>query len=336
MKNNENISVAVPIINYRLQIAERLGANKSRILQKSGIDPALLMDTSSRISLQQERTLWQIMIQETGREDMGLVCGLNFPIQSTGLIGYMMMNSPSIGIAMKKICVYQKMIGNSMGMRVEEDDHYFTIFIDLWSTWYEELRYTLDIMLSACLSWSEKITVKPIRPIRVGIHYEQPSNEADYRKAFGPVPVEFGATNSYLVYNTSDMNLPLLTQDSTLFEFFEKQVKEQYHEFKGTHTVARKTKKLILGSIEGDTPGIENIASELSMSIRSLQKALKAENTTYQHLLHEARKELAIGYLKKGVFNKSEIAYLLGFSELAVFSRTFKKWTGFSPSEYPF
>lgn len=335
MGNVDKLSVAVPIINYRLQIAERLGADRDKVLQQANIDPAALLDPTSRIFLPAERALWNSIIAETGREDIGIICGLNFPIQATGLIGYVMMNSPTIGVALQKMCTYQKLIGDSMGMRMEEKEDTVTIFIELWSAWYDELRFTMDILLTACLSWSEKNTVNPIRPIRVGIAYEQPNNYNAYQDAFSPAPVEFGVEESYLVYEKADMDRAILSRDENLFAFFEREVRELYDAFEGTHTTTHKTRKLILEHLEADVPGIEHIAVAMAMSVRALQKALKTEGISYQRLLNEVRKELAIHYLKKGIFNKSEIAFLLGFSELAVFSRNFKKWTGFSPSEYP-
>lgn len=306
------------------------------MLKKAGVHPDRLNDPSGRIDLEEEMILWKAMVTETGREDLGLICGLNFPIQSTGLIGYVMMNSPTIGVAFQKICTYQKLIGESMGMRVEADENYFTVFVEMWTDWRNELRYTQDVLLGACLSWAEKNTVSRVRPLRVGVHYQQPANYTDYEEAFAPAPIEFGVPESYLVYARADMESGILSHQSELMSFFEQQVKEQYHDFMGTRTAAEKAKKLILKYMEGELPGIEKIASEMTMSVRSLQKALKGEETSYQKLLNSVRQELAIDYLKKGTFNMSEIAFLLGFSELTVFSRSFKKWTGYSPSEYPF
>lgn len=327
--------VSTPIINYRLQIAERLGANKNVILQKVGISPQFISDSKALISLEQERALWRAMVAETNREDIGVVCGLHFPIQSLGLIGYVMMNSATIGIAMRKLCRYQKVVGDSMGMRIEDNDDYFTIIIELWSDWYEELRYTMDTMLTACLSWSEKNTIASIRPIRIGINYRQPTNHKVYRDYFSPAPVEFGVDESYLVYKKSDMNVPLLTPNNDMFIFFEKQVKDIYNEFTAANTLTSKVKHCIIENIENDVAGIELIASKLAMSVRKLQKELKKEGSNYQSLYNNVRKELAINYIKKGVLNKSEIAFLLGFSELSVFSRNFKKWTGYAPSDFP-
>ncbi len=61
---------------------------------------------------------------------------------------------------------------------------------------------------------------------------------------------------------------------------------------------------------------------------------LKEEGYTYRQLLDDIRKEIAISHLCGSESSTTDIAYLLGFSEPSVFSRTFKKWTDTSPGAY--
>ena len=91
---------------------------------------------------------------------------------------------------------------------------------------------------------------------------------------------------------------------------------------------------LVIAQLRKRKLGIEVVADDLSMSVRSLQMKLKEEGTSYQKLLNRIREQLAIAFLQEKKYSKSEIADLLGFSEISVFSRTFKKWTGQSPSEF--
>jgi len=70
------------------------------------------------------------------------------------------------------------------------------------------------------------------------------------------------------------------------------------------------------------------------MSPRTLQLKLKAEGTCYQALLDELRQDMAINYLRNKDLPVGDIAYLLGFSEPSSFSRTSKRWTGFTPCEF--
>lgn len=73
------------------------------------------------------------------------------------------------------------------------------------------------------------------------------------------------------------------------------------------------------------------IAKRLSTSRRSLYRALRAEGVTFEQVLDELRRRLALHFLADKKVSVNETAYLVGFSEPAAFSRAFKRWTGASP-----
>jgi len=76
------------------------------------------------------------------------------------------------------------------------------------------------------------------------------------------------------------------------------------------------------------------VASLLVLHLRTLQQRLKADGTSFRALQDEVRKESAMDYLQHSNLSLTEIALQLGFSELAVFSRVFKGWTGKSPLQW--
>ena len=78
----------------------------------------------------------------------------------------------------------------------------------------------------------------------------------------------------------------------------------------------------------------ENVAMQLGMSERTLQNRLTIRETNYSDLLSETRRELAEQYMQQRLHTVSEVAFLLGFSEISSFSRAFRSWTGESPSHY--
>jgi AraC-like DNA-binding protein len=77
---------------------------------------------------------------------------------------------------------------------------------------------------------------------------------------------------------------------------------------------------------------IDRVARELGMSRQTLYRRLKAEGITFEEILDAKRRQLAIRYLKFDRASVKAVAYRLGFSEPAAFSRAFKRWTGVSPS----
>lgn len=79
---------------------------------------------------------------------------------------------------------------------------------------------------------------------------------------------------------------------------------------------------------------IERVARQLGMSRQTLYRRLREEGVTFEELLEAKRRQLAIRYLGLEGFPVKAVAYKLGFSDPAAFSRAFKRWTGVSPSEF--
>ena len=81
-------------------------------------------------------------------------------------------------------------------------------------------------------------------------------------------------------------------------------------------------------------PRREDIASELALTDRTLQRRLQAEDTSYQQLLDAARSELARKYLTENRLSLGEVASLLGFGDQSNFFRACKRWFGLPPGQY--
>jgi AraC-like DNA-binding protein len=79
---------------------------------------------------------------------------------------------------------------------------------------------------------------------------------------------------------------------------------------------------------------LERVARTLGMSGRSLQRQLRDEQTSFRELVDEVRRELAISHVKAGKTPITAIALLLDFSDASAFHRSFRRWTGQSPSEF--
>lgn len=78
---------------------------------------------------------------------------------------------------------------------------------------------------------------------------------------------------------------------------------------------------------------VERVARELGCSRQTLYRRLKEEGVTFEQVLDALRRRLALRYLRQDGLSVKQVAYRLGFSDPAAFSRAFKRWTGHSPSQ---
>jgi AraC-like DNA-binding protein len=65
--------------------------------------------------------------------------------------------------------------------------------------------------------------------------------------------------------------------------------------------------------------------------IQPVQERLGLE---FKALVDDTRRRFAVEYLKDSENTLTEIAFLLGYSEVSAFSRAFKRWTGITPVGY--
>ena len=84
----------------------------------------------------------------------------------------------------------------------------------------------------------------------------------------------------------------------------------------------------------GHFPSMDEAASALNMTSRTLRRKLDEEQITFSEISTDVRSSLATEYLKTTKLSTEDIAGLLGFSDAANFRHAFKKWTGKAPSAF--
>ncbi|WP_430461422.1 helix-turn-helix transcriptional regulator [Thalassolituus sp. LLYu03] len=78
----------------------------------------------------------------------------------------------------------------------------------------------------------------------------------------------------------------------------------------------------------------EDVAGQLGISVRNLQRRMKALGTSYQILLDECRQTLAMKLIRDESVPLYEIAYMVGYAEPSAFYKAFRRWTGTTPGDY--
>ena len=96
---------------------------------------------------------------------------------------------------------------------------------------------------------------------------------------------------------------------------------------------ADRVRQVLASRLGAGVTTLAQVARQLKMSERSLQRRLAGEATSFEVLLDEIRHQLALRYLADPRVAISEVAYLLGYSEPSPFHRAFRRWTGNTPGE---
>jgi AraC-like DNA-binding protein len=146
--------------------------------------------------------------------------------------------------------------------------------------------------------------------------------------------VQFGAVDNRLTFLTTDLGAAVRSGNPALLEVFERHANAVIDALDPQGPVSRRVVHLLSERMKGIMPTLDDVASELAMSARSLQRSLKTEGTSYQVLSDDVRRELAVRHLAVRGTSAAQVAFLTGFSEPSAFSRAFRRWTGSTPGAF--
>lgn len=147
-------------------------------------------------------------------------------------------------------------------------------------------------------------------------------------------PVKFGARHNMLVFRSEDLAQPFVTHNPDLLEMVAPQLDAELKQQFADRSLREQVKGILKKFLAGQRPRLEDVAVELRVSTRTLQRRLLAERITFQDLVEEARRELAQHYLLQSSLELNETAYLLGYEDPNSFFRAFHRWEGTTPGEW--
>lgn len=118
------------------------------------------------------------------------------------------------------------------------------------------------------------------------------------------------------------------TQFKDLTSLLKKELVASPHERITEHT------KYIVRHAGWENTSIERIASELNISVSTLQRRLREEGTNFKDIKNEERIECAKHYLLFSRSTLDSIAEKLGYSNSSNFSKSFKSAAGIPPADF--
>jgi AraC-like DNA-binding protein len=131
-----------------------------------------------------------------------------------------------------------------------------------------------------------------------------------------------------------DISQPFVTHNPELLELVAPQLEAELKQQLANSPLKEQAKGILKRLLAGQKPRLADVAVELRVSTRTLQRRLLEEGITFHELVEEARREMAQHYLRQPSLEFNETAYLLGYEDPNSFIRAFHKWEGTSPGEW--
>ncbi len=146
--------------------------------------------------------------------------------------------------------------------------------------------------------------------------------------------IKFDQPENALIFPAYYLDYPLVQTEKTLHGFLKTAPYQLLVMVDDDNSLKTQVIALIGRDSSRLPPSAEQVSRLLNMSVSTLRRRLLDENTSYQKIKDECRRESALNYMNSPQLSLNDVAELMGFDEPSAFFRTFKRWTGMTPSQY--
>ena len=193
-----------------------------------------------------------------------------------------------------------------------------------------------DIMVDVGLSWILNVARRgsdgEITPLRLDL--TRPVKHRELLESHFGCRVHFKADRNALVFRSNDLDRPFVTHNEELVTLIATQLDSELNSRNTRRDAGDLVKQTLRRSLAGKRPTVQDVAQELGLSVRTLQRRLSESKVTFQGLLEDVRREMAHHYLQQAAVEFNEVAFLLGYEDANSFFRAFQEWEGLSPTEW--
>ncbi|HVG28087.1 MAG TPA: AraC family transcriptional regulator [Pyrinomonadaceae bacterium] len=326
-------TISVKAVGKILDAALAAGVRPRQLCRAVELDPALLEDAENRIPYAQLVALYEAAARLTGDTAFGLHLSERASPRAFDLLGYVMLNSPTLGEAVGRIIRYHSIWTDGATYSLEIEGDVARLGYRYVNLEADACRQDCEMTLGITLRFARLATGVDWTPLEVGFAHAEPADTSEHRRIFRG-PVRFSRPANLIVFDRALLNLAMEGADPALCAVLDRHAEELLAKFPGRGGFAGEVRALLFEALSGGDASLETISQQLGTSPRTLQRKLKEEGATHQVLLDELRRDLSKRYLSEPQMAISEVAYLLGFSEPSAFHRAFRRWTGITPREY--
>jgi AraC-like DNA-binding protein len=311
---------------YYIAAMQARGFADDAILAGAGISSSQLRDPACLI---EELCLEKIianMIRLTGNPALGFEIGEAEQPTDLGILAHAMVSSRTLRQAVSLWMRYSNLVGMLIQLSLDEDEDGWSIVIGALDMESAVHAFCVEEILIVGRRLGEVMSRKSFAITDCCVSYAAPEHKALYEKVVG-CPVKFDAAQTRFRITSPSLDTTLSGSDPEFNEICLRHCGQIMRQIATRSAAVARLRSLFLGR-PGAIPSLEEAASHLNMSPRSLRRHLLQEGTNYRLLVDEFRRDLAKEYLASEQISAKEIAYLLGFRSTDAFRRAFKAWIG--------
>ncbi len=307
-------------------LMSELGLDPVIVLRRAGLPPGLLEGDGSKILLGEYYRLLSSVTNEAADPLLALKLGDAAGIDYFDPAFFAAMCSPNMNVAAVRLADYKRLVSPfTLDVKVGAEATQIAFVCKSVALVHPTMALTEIVFL---VNFARRATRHQIIPQSVSMPFDPPDIES-YEAHFG-CAIRKDEKRS-VTFTAVDAKRPFVTHDDEIWALFEPRLRRQIEDGGHEPTTRTKVAHCLNELLPSGRATVDDVAKELAMSKRTLQRRLADEGTNWLEVLSDAREALAKHYLTTTEYGTAEVSFLLGYEDPNSFFRAFRRWENTSP-----
>jgi AraC-like DNA-binding protein len=315
--------------------ARVMGTNHetAEMLAGAGVGAAEFTQSDTRVPHRVVKELLEVALETTGDPALGLHAAEVTDAADLDVLAYAARSCNNLREALECTCRYFRLMNDAADLVLEERPD------RVWLTYrvrdgIEEPAACADFVMATFLTFARRHVAADVRVGEVWLTQDLPADVQEHVRVLG-CGVRFGAPSNSIVLPRQYLATPMRHPDPRLTRAYRRRAERMLERLRENDGVAGRVREMVVSHLGSGAVSMEWAARRVAMSVPTLRRRLAEEGTTFREIMDDSRRQLAQRHLSEDPSGSvTEVAFLLGFSDVASFCRAFKRWTGLGPSEY--
>lgn len=330
----QGTSATVPLfIPLAVTYARTEGLDVDGLAKDIGLSPEFLESRhGTEADLPRLNVLVDAIAEKLGDFFFGIHVAVRYRRGSYQLVEFACRNSPDLRGALQRLSRYAVLINPAAAFSFTETETTGALlhrFAGLG-------RHANEFSIALIYLLGREITRQDWTPEAVWFVHEEPSDISELTALFGTKRIRFGEDSNGLLAGRKILDASITGADPALLQVLETEMDRHTppQPASTSSQIVADAERSVRLMLELGPPRIEQVAQSLGLSVRTLQRRLVEEGTSFQALVEGTRERLATLLAQRGELSSTQMAFILGYADVTSFLRAFKRWTGTSPQEF--
>jgi AraC-like DNA-binding protein len=309
-----------------------LGIDPAPLLREVGISRALLSDPEQVISARPAIRLLERSAAVTGCQTLGLRMAESRGLANLGATSLLIAHQPNLREALKSLTQYRNRINSILMLQIDEIDAGILIREEFSLREPEPARQASELALGVLMKLCTSVLGTDWAPDMVCFAHEAPpaAELHLYRRMFRCRP-EFNSEFNGLVLDPGDLERPNSRADRDLAQHARSLIERVMSPEQ--RSTADEVEQAIVLLLPTGRANVQNCAESLGVTVRTMQRMLDEEGTSFSALLNKVRSQLSVRLLGNRRMRITDVADMLGYGSIGAFSRWHVQNFGLPPRE---